>query len=97
MDNLPEEIFLNILLYLNVKDIINSSYVNKKWLRISKDFYIWKKLTLQKYNINGTLRSTEWRKFYYSYKNWFVGKNIKENYSNISGYLQNSLKFNYVI
>jgi len=40
----PEEILIRIFSYLDVKGVVNSSFVCKQWHRVSNDCIIWKKL-----------------------------------------------------
>lgn len=43
MNNLPVEVLVNIMRFLDVKDIINCSEINKTWYDIINTDFVWKR------------------------------------------------------
>ena len=49
-DKCPEEVILHIYGYLDVKDLLMSASVCKKWYRLTNDESLWKKMGLKVFN-----------------------------------------------
>jgi len=47
MDRLPDEIILQILSYLEVRDIVDSQYLSRRYLYLSRDTAVWKQLCFE--------------------------------------------------
>lgn len=79
MENLPQEIFLYIFYFLDLKDLLIFSIVDKKFNSLLKDPYIWKPF-LSKYEIEN-LPKTDYITRAIENKRWKVIDNF-QNYPN---------------
>ena len=56
--NLPEECFVNMLKFLNGRDLVKASYVSKVWLSASRLPTLWEGLDMSRLNLDKGLNMT---------------------------------------
>ena len=54
--NLPEECFVNMLKFLNGRDLVKASYVSKVWLSASRLPTLWEGLDMSRLNLDKRLK-----------------------------------------
>ncbi|XP_041775696.1 F-box/WD repeat-containing protein 5 isoform X1 [Anopheles merus] len=73
MDNspwvfMPEPLFIKIFLQLRARDVLNAGQCCKRWYKLSKDDYIWRKYFRQEFNVDPSIQlkrgAESWRAEY---------------------------------
>ncbi|XP_065073776.1 F-box/WD repeat-containing protein 5 isoform X2 [Ochlerotatus camptorhynchus] len=52
---IPEPMFTKIFLYLNPRDLLNAGQTCKRWNKLSRDDYIWRKYFQREFNVDTTI------------------------------------------
>jgi hypothetical protein len=64
---IPEEVLLKILLYLTPDDAVNVGYCCKRWNKITRDDYLWKRYFQKDFSIDKNIGIKPGRKRKYFY------------------------------
>lgn len=52
---LPEPLFINIFLNLTPRDVLNAGQCCKRWYKLSKDDYIWRRYFRREFNVDASI------------------------------------------
>lgn len=52
---IPEPMFTKIFLYLNPRDMLNAGQTCKRWNKLSRDDYIWRKYFQREFNVDTSI------------------------------------------
>lgn len=69
MDNspwvfMPEPLFIKIFLQLRARDVLNAGQCCKRWYKLSKDDYIWRKYFRQEFNVDPSIQLKRGERWY---------------------------------
>ena len=81
IESLPDELRLQVLSELPIKDVLHSCQVSKKWEQICKDNYLWKALLVRDYGKFDDIQKTKFKTYVYHdkyYKLWVWLKQYKK-------------------
>ncbi len=66
----PDSVFLNIFVFLDIKSLANSSLTCQQWLRVSKDNQLWKELFCRDFHLSPSITplSDQWKNWEQEYQ-----------------------------